>query len=66
MDNNTSNELLKDTMNKIEGAYAPATIRAYKANFEQFMKFCDEIGECALPANSNVVASYIKKLTNRL
>lgn len=27
------------------------------------MHFCDEIDECALPANSNVIASYIKKLT---
>jgi site-specific recombinase XerD len=61
--NHTSNELLKDTINKIEGAYAPATIRAYKSNFEKFILFCDEINECALPANSNLVAQYVKTLT---
>ena len=51
-------------MIRINGAYAPATIRAYKSNFEKFILFCDEIDECALPANSKVVALYIKKLTN--
>lgn len=64
MINNTSNKLLKDTMNKMDGAYAPSTIRAYKTNFEKFILFCNEMGECALPANSNLVALYIKTLTS--
>lgn len=40
-----------------------ATIRAYKANFKKFILFCDEMGECALPAKSNLVAQYVKTLT---
>lgn len=63
MINHTSNKLLKDTINKIEGAYAPATIRAYKSNFEKFIIFSDEMNECALPANSDLVVKYIKVLT---
>ena len=35
--NTTANTILKETVKKIDGAYAPATIRAYKANFERFM-----------------------------
>lgn len=62
--NITTKSLFQETINKIHGAYAPSTIRAYKTNFEQFMQFCNEIDECALPSNSNVVALYIKKLTN--
>lgn len=56
-------QILLNTIEKIEGAYAPATIRAYKANFEKFILFCEEIDECGLPASSNSVAQYIKKLT---
>jgi integrase len=49
-------QILLNTIEKIEGAYAPSTIRAYKANFKKFILFCDEMGECALPANSIRIA----------
>lgn len=62
--NLTAKSLLKATINKMDGAYAPATIRAYKANFENFIIFCERIDECALPANSNLVAKYVKKLSD--
>jgi site-specific recombinase XerD len=64
MNNNTSNELLKGTINKMGGAYAPSTIRAYKTNFENFISFCEKIGECALPADSNIVGQYVKKISD--
>jgi site-specific recombinase XerD len=66
MNNDTSKQILAATVEKIEGAYAPSTIRAYKSNFENFIKFCDENNTSALPASSEVVASYIKKLSSRL
>lgn len=56
-------QVLLNTIKKIEGAYAPATIRAYKANFEKFITFCDDMDECALPANSDLVVQYIKLLS---
>lgn len=62
--NHTAKELLKKTVVKIEGAYAPATIRAYKSNFENFIKFCDEINQEALPASSEVVVSFIRSISD--
>jgi site-specific recombinase XerD len=64
--NNTARLTLEATIKKIEGAYAPSTIRAYKSNFENFIKFCDENNTTALPASSEIVASYIKKLSDHL
>jgi site-specific recombinase XerD len=66
MKNTIAIEKLRQTIEKIEGAYAPSTIRAYKSNFENFIKFCDENNTTALPASSEIVASYIKKLSNHL
>ena len=64
--NNTARNCLQATIKKIEGAYAPATIRAYKSNFENFIRFCDENNTTALPASSEIVASYIKKLSSHI
>jgi len=64
--NHTARNCLQATIKKIEGAYAPSTIRAYKSNFENFIKFCDENNTSALPASNEIVAIYIKKLSNHL
>jgi site-specific recombinase XerD len=61
--NNTARSCLQATIKKIEGAYAPATIRAYKSNFENFISFCEENNTTALPASSGIVATYIKKIS---
>jgi site-specific recombinase XerD len=66
MKNTIAIEKLRQTIEKIEGAYAPSTIRAYKSNFENFIKYCDENNTTALPASSEIVASYIKKLSSHL
>ncbi len=34
-------QMLHSTIARIEGAYAPATIRAYFADFAVFKTFCD-------------------------
>ncbi len=64
MINDTSNIQLKETIERIDGAYAPATIRAYKSNFERFIEFCQNESLLAIPANQETVASYIKTLSN--
>ena len=64
--NDTAKEVLIKTVEKIEGAYAPSTIRAYRSNFEVFIKYCDENNTSALPASGEIVASYIKKLSGHL
>jgi site-specific recombinase XerD len=62
--NDTAKETLIKTVEKIEGAYAPSTVRAYKYNFEVFIKYCDENNVTALPAQPEIVAQYIRKLSN--
>ena len=47
---NNAKVLLHKTLEKIDGAYAPTTIRAYKADFAKFIEFCESRGESALPA----------------
>ena len=62
--NHTAKEILIKTVAKIEGAYAPSTIRAYRSNFEAFIKYCDENNVSALPAEPEIVAQYIRKLSD--
>jgi site-specific recombinase XerD len=62
--NHTAKEILIKTVEKIEGAYAPSTIRAYRSNFEAFIKHCDENNVLALPAQPETVAQYIRKLSD--
>jgi site-specific recombinase XerD len=62
--NHTAKEILIKTVEKIEGAYAPSTIRAYRSNFEAFINYCDENNVSALPAEPEIVAKYIRKLSD--
>jgi len=61
--NPTANEMLMETIACIEGAYAPSTIRSYKANFERFIQFCEKRDVSSLPAEPQEVARYISSLT---
>jgi site-specific recombinase XerD len=56
-------ELLNKTIEKIDGAYAPTTIRAYKADFAKFIEFCETRGEIALPALPITIANFIAQLS---
>ncbi len=63
MTNSTPENLLVQTIHRIEGAYAPATLRAYKANFQAFIEFCDGKGFEACPASPESVAAYISRIS---
>jgi site-specific recombinase XerD len=56
-------KLLKETLVKIDGAYAPSTIRAYKNNFERFINYCGTVSSPTLPSDPETVPEYIKNLT---
>ena len=56
-------KLLQETILKIEGAYAPSTIRAYRADFSDFIHFCSDRNTNALPAEPNFIVQYICQLT---
>lgn len=62
--NTTVKNILRETIVKIDGAYAQATIRAYKANFERFIEYCDSKEVLALPANKLDVADFIRHLSD--
>jgi site-specific recombinase XerD len=57
-------KLLQETIVKIDGAYAPSTIRAYRADFSDFIDFCRDRNANALPAQSHLVVQYIAGLTD--
>ena len=54
---------LAETLVRIDGAYAPASIRAYKADFNELINFCDEEEEDALPTHSQTIANFIVKMS---
>ena len=57
--NHTANEQLKTLMQHLEGAYAPNTLRAYRADMQEFILFCEKQSLAALPASSTTVASFL-------
>jgi site-specific recombinase XerD len=57
-------KLLQETIVKIDGAYAPSTIRAYRADFNDFIHFCHDRNANALPAQPHLVVKYIASLTD--
>lgn len=57
-------DILFQTITKIEGAYAPSTIRAYRSNFLRFIDFCAKTECNALPAAPDSVAKYIAALSD--
>ena len=67
MNNNLPNskKILKETLDRIDGAYASSTIRAYKASFEEFTIFCEGHKKQALPASPLVTAQFIQSLIQR-
>ena len=56
-------QMLRSTIARIEGAYAPATIRAYFADFAAFIAFCDLNNQSALPANAANTADFIRHIS---
>lgn len=58
----TINKLLK-TIERIDGAYAASTIRAYRSNFTKFIDYCDLVCADALPASPVTIAAFVVQLT---
>ena len=58
-------QLLALTIIKIDGAYAPATIRAYRSNFEFYIRYCEEQKLDPLPCKPIDLANYIAHLSNQ-
>ena len=61
----TSLYVLRQTLEKIDGAYAPSTIRAYREDFEDLIKFAESHSQSALPADHQTITSFIQHLIKR-
>jgi site-specific recombinase XerD len=59
-----ASRLLIQTLQRIEGAYAPATIRAFKADFNTFIIYCQEHQTTPIPTHPSVVSNYIDSLSD--
>jgi site-specific recombinase XerD len=56
---------LDELLRQIDGAYAPNTLRAFRADFEEFIAFCKSKRAKALPASTEVLAEFIDMATKR-
>lgn len=57
--NDTSRINLEKLLHHLDGAYAPNTLRAYKADMLEFIAYCEKNGVCALPAKPETVAAFL-------
>lgn len=57
-------DILSQTLHRIDGAYAPATIRAFKADFNTFIDYCQEHQLASLPTNPSTVSNYLDHLSS--
>jgi site-specific recombinase XerD len=62
MKNTNPKDLLNQTIKRMDGAYADSTTRAYRVDFEHFIKYCQELNESPLPATPETICLYIKSL----
>lgn len=49
---------------KMDGAYAPSTIRAYREDFEKLSAFCQKLRKSSLPCHPNSLIKFIELLTS--
>jgi site-specific recombinase XerD len=61
MFNHSVSNALSSLIEHIEGAYAPNTIRAYKSDMEEFIRYCASENFCALPAEPAVIARFLQQ-----
>jgi site-specific recombinase XerD len=49
----------------LDGAYAPNTLRAYRADMLEFIAYCARAGTCALPAVPHTIAHFLLQYLER-
>lgn len=63
MDQDTAKNQLLALLAHLDGAYAPNTLRAYRADMLEFIHYCAQSGSNALPASATTVASFLLRCT---
>lgn len=62
---NTPKEKLHCLLQHLDGAYAPNTLRAYKADMLEFIAYCGKKGICPMPADPQSVAEFLMKTVSQ-
>jgi site-specific recombinase XerD len=57
--------LLTETIQRIEGAYAPSTIRAYSSDFSEYIAYCEDNELEVFPPNPITLAEFINHLSEK-
>lgn len=65
MSNQTSKQTLSQTIDRIQGAYAPSTIRAYRSDFSELIDFCETRGLDVFPPNPLTLADFIAHVSDK-
>ena len=65
MINDTAFHVLNRVLVHIDGAYAPNTLRAYRADMLEFIAYCEKNGACAFPAKPETVAEFLMQTVPR-
>jgi site-specific recombinase XerD len=60
---NSENTMIDDILAKFDGAFAANTIRAYRSDFIQYEKWCQESNKKPIPATAEFIASYVDYLS---
>ena len=58
-------EALFQTIEKIQGAYAPSTIRAYRSDFAEFIGFCERNELDVFPPDPMTLAEFIEYVSEK-
>jgi len=62
---NTPSSILSNTLKRLDGAYAHATLRAYRTDFATFIAHCEMNSLECIPATPEAVSSYINALVTK-
>ena len=65
MDQDNAKIQLLALLAHLDGAYAPNTLRAYRADMDEFIGYCEQMGCRALPALPSTVASFLQQCTSQ-
>lgn len=63
--NHTATQRLFELMNHLDGAYSPNTLRAYRADMLEFIRYCGKTHEAAWPAAPATVAGFLLQTLNQ-
>jgi len=57
--NFTATQKPTDLLIHLDGAYAPNTLRAYKSDMLEFIEYCTQTNQSALPTTPNTVGNFL-------